>query len=536
MRYDFPGEIPVDQPRLERLALRLEGIIQHDPGGRGLAHWAERGDLLPATRSLLEGSRIAIATGFFIPAAGAIETDGPLGALVLARALIALGKEVVFLVDSHAAGIIEAGLSCLSDVSASEVPMVLLPPGDSPELRRQARTPYSHVVAVERPGRSENGRYHTMRGEDITPHVAAMDELFIAPHRTYRTIGIGDGGNELGLLKVSGNVDRFLGTTGIGSISCRTPADFNIYAGVSNWGGYAVCALLGALTGEPLLPDHDLVTGILQAIVREGAVDGVSRKRALSVDGLPLDEETGVITRLQEITATVPVRAPLGDSAILWTWSGEIRRETSARVLAAYRAIREDTELRRTGMVDVVPSYCALAVHWEPYAADQQEIVRRAEVILDQVEEKIEAGRREPPRCDSGAGTPPEGSPGTTTWRLPVRYTGEDLPRVAKRASLTPGEVVHRHSAADYTVAMIGFRPHFPYLIGMDERIATPRLERPRTKVIAGSVGIAGSQTGAYPVDSPGGWNIIGFTDPELLKPIRPGDTVVFEVIQEEDA
>lgn len=534
MRYGFPVERPGDRARLERLAARLEEVVQHDPGGRGLAHWAEQGDLLPATQSLLEGSRIAITTGFYIPAAGAVETDGPLGAIALAGALIALGKEVIFLVDSHAAGIIEAGLSCLSEGPGGAPRVVAFPPGNTPELARHAEEPYSHLVAVERPGRSGNGRYHTMRGEDITPHVAAMDELFLAPHRDYRTIGIGDGGNELGLLKVSDNVDRFLAATGIGSISCRTSADFCIYAGVSNWGGYGLCALLEVLTGARLLPDHDLVTRILKAIVQEGAVDGVSRTRTLTVDGLPLEEETSLVTRLREITATVPVRAPLGDAAILWTWPGEIRRETSARVLAAYRAIREDAELRRTGMVDVVPSYCALAVHWEPYAADRQEIIRRAEELLEEVEARFDSDR------DGNAAISHNGllhhaspriSPGTRTWRLPVTYTGEDLARVARQAGLTPREVIRLHTAPEYTVAMIGFRPHFPYLIGMNEQIATPRLERPRTKVQAGSVGIAGSQTGAYPVDSPGGWNIIGFTDPHLLKPIRPGDSVVFEEV-----
>jgi KipI family sensor histidine kinase inhibitor len=79
---------------------------------------------------------------------------------------------------------------------------------------------------------------------------------------------------------------------------------------------------------------------------------------------------------------------------------------------------------------------------------------------------------------------------------------------------------------------MIGFRPHFPYLLGLDRSLTTPRLDSPRLKVPAGAVGIGGEQTGIYPETSPGGWNILGMTQPELLYPIEPGDTVVFKRVE----
>ncbi len=90
--------------------------------------------------------------------------------------------------------------------------------------------------------------------------------------------------------------------------------------------------------------------------------------------------------------------------------------------------------------------------------------------------------------------------------------------------------VIDLHAAAEYTVAMVGFQPHFPYLIGLDDRIATPRLDSPRTRVPAGTVAIGGAQTGIYPRQSPGGWNMIGTTDPSRLIPINPGDTVIFKI------
>ncbi len=221
---------------------------------------------------------------------------------------------------------------------------------------------------------------------------------------------------------------------------------------------------------------------------------------------------------MDEVTLT-----NLGDSALLWTWPDGISLATSRYVLAVYRTFCDDRELRDAGMVDVVPSYCALAVHCDPDLGDLDTIRERAEQLLA----TTAAGGM----ADSGTAAADGIAPETEVHRLPVVYDGPDLDRVARRAEAVPRSVVEMHLAAQYTVAMIGFRPHFPYLIGMDRRIATPRLERPRKDVPAGSVGIAGEQTGVYPVNSPGGWNLIGRTNPDLLVPIRPGDAVVFEEV-----
>jgi KipI family sensor histidine kinase inhibitor len=121
---------------------------------------------------------------------------------------------------------------------------------------------------------------------------------------------------------------------------------------------------------------------------------------------------------------------------------------------------------------------------------------------------------------------------------LPVLYggaDGPDLDAVAAQAGLSPAEVIERHAAGDYAVAMLGFAPGFPYLLGLDPALATPRLQTPRTRVAAGSVGIGGAQTGIYPRPGPGGWRIIGRTSAVLFDPGRsspslllPGDRVRF--------
>ncbi len=121
---------------------------------------------------------------------------------------------------------------------------------------------------------------------------------------------------------------------------------------------------------------------------------------------------------------------------------------------------------------------------------------------------------------------------------IPVVYGGEggpDLEHVAHHSGLTLQQVVERHSAVDYVVYFIGFQPGFPYLGGMDSALATPRRAEPRLTVPAGSVGIGGSQTGVYPLETPGGWNLIGHTDLALFELRReqpnllvPGDTIRF--------
>lgn len=208
---------------------------------------------------------------------------------------------------------------------------------------------------------------------------------------------------------------------------------------------------------------------------------------------------------------TKPTTYFLGDACLCWALGEKIDRLTSLRVLYVYRQLIKNPELARLGVHDLVPSYTALAAHAGPLA--DWEAVRRvvdgclAAIPADEAALKERSVRHV----------------------LPVTYNGEDLQRVAGHAKLTPDEVIRRHTAPEYLVAMIGFRPHFPYLLGLDRSLVTPRLDSPRTAVPAGAVGIGGEQTGIYPETSPGGWNILGMTSPELLYPIEPGDTVVFK-------
>lgn len=202
----------------------------------------------------------------------------------------------------------------------------------------------------------------------------------------------------------------------------------------------------------------------------------------------------------------------IGDGCLCWPMGDRIDTEISAQVLRRYRSLKSDRELARLGVVDVVPAYNAVAVYFDTGGVDIERIRHRVEQL-------------------SGAEGSQHADPVGDAHRIPVVYDGEDLERVAAHSGLGVQEVIRIHAGGDYTVAMIGFQPHYPYLIGLDERLTTPRLESPRTRVPAGTVAIGGAQTGIYPSESPGGWNLIGRTRPELLTVLKPGDRIRFDAV-----
>jgi KipI family sensor histidine kinase inhibitor len=168
--------------------------------------------------------------------------------------------------------------------------------------------------------------------------------------------------------------------------------------------------------------------------------------------------------------------------------------ETVHRLHAALR------QLDPPGVVELVPGYRTVLIVADPERAG----------VLDE----LAAGL-------PGLELPPAGAVAGETVEIPVSYDGEDLPEVAGLTGLEAEEVVRRHTAPEYTVAFLGFSPGFPYLVGLDPALQVPRRDTPRTSIPAGSVGLAGNQTGIYPTASPGGWQLIGHTDVTLFDPAR---------------
>ncbi len=237
----------------------------------------------------MQGERIIIVTGFCIRAAMIGETDGPPGALAVADALVRLGKSVVLLTDDFSATLLEAGASASG--WAPRIATMNLPQesADATIDALIAGHAPTHVLAIERPGNASDGHRYSMRGETLDDLVASADRLLAPPRqRNYTTMAIGDGGNELGL---GGLRDELSGRISHGElIFSVAAADHVIAAGISNWGAYALTAALALVSGRLLLrsPDHERAA--LDAIVRAGAVDGCTKRRELSVDGLAWDD------------------------------------------------------------------------------------------------------------------------------------------------------------------------------------------------------------------------------------------------------
>jgi inhibitor of KinA len=209
---------------------------------------------------------------------------------------------------------------------------------------------------------------------------------------------------------------------------------------------------------------------------------------------------------------------PLGDAALTVEFGDEIDPAMNARVIAFAETLRAQTW---TGVVDVVPTYRSVTIHVDPLRLDVMTLWDR---LL--------------PLSHSLANS---STPSGTHHTIPVLYGGEwgpDVEDVAAFAKMSAADVIRLHSSVLYRVYMLGFSPGFPYLGSVPEPLAMPRLAKPRTTVLAGSVGIAGSQTGVYPTSTPGGWRLIGRTPLALFRPnssrpflLSPGDMVRFESI-----
>lgn len=208
----------------------------------------------------------------------------------------------------------------------------------------------------------------------------------------------------------------------------------------------------------------------------------------------------------------------LGDAGAVFRLEDRVDPGVSARVRALAALVRAAAV---PGVADVVPAYSSLAVAFSADAESGEVLARLRAIDLGETLGAAPLAAR--------------------TLTVPVRYggaDGPDLEEAARRSRLTPDEVISRHAAAEYVVALIGFQPGFPYLLGLDPALSTPRREAPRPRVPAGSVAIGGSQTGIYPRPSPGGWHLIGRTGLVLFDPGRrppslllPGDRVRFRAV-----
>lgn len=227
--------------------------------------------------------------------------------------------------------------------------------------------------------------------------------------------------------------------------------------------------------------------------------------------------------------AVKPTIKAMGDSAVIIKFSESINLKAHLviKVLSEYLDKRPFA-----GMIEYVPAFTTMTIFYNPLEVMRKNPHDNKDIPFDVVKKKIEDIL-----CNLGSNI--EDKPRIV--EIPVCYGGEfgpDLKFVAEYNNLTIEEVIDIHSSCENRVYMIGFAPGFPYLAGMSEKIASPRRKTPRLAIPAGSVGIAGNQTGVYPISTPGGWQLIGRTPLQLFRPednipslLRAGDIVKFKAI-----
>ncbi len=277
----------------------IENLIASDPGGRNIFGLVVADQLRMAAQSLRLATRVGIVSGFYVPQTGAGETDGPPGAKAIGDALHAIGVEVDYITDHWCAPLFRAlGIN------------PVIEPRDY-----VTRANPTHLVSVERPGRGRDGRYRNMRGIDISATTFPLDDLFLeATRKGLTTIGIGDGGNEIGMGKVF--AEALAAIEHGPDIASTVATDFCIAAGVSNWGAYGLAGAFSVLSNRDLLPSAEEMAIEMDCLVRiGGAVDGVSHRREPTVDGLELSVSVRMLENIRR--QIIPSPLERGESLLV---------------------------------------------------------------------------------------------------------------------------------------------------------------------------------------------------------------------------
>lgn len=199
----------------------------------------------------------------------------------------------------------------------------------------------------------------------------------------------------------------------------------------------------------------------------------------------------------------------ISELCLEYTFGDTISEETNNQVLRLYRHLKANVPKERFKILDIVPTYTSLAIHFDadsPLFFDENAL---EEIVKDLHKINIDLSSQ--------------------LHKIYVDYNGDDVKHVCEELQINKKELVEMHANKTYTIAMIGFRPYFPYLLGLDEKLKLPRRDDPRKLVKKGSVAIASNQTGIYSEDSPGGWHIIGNTDFKNYSALKAGDKIIFK-------
>lgn len=230
---------------------------------------------------------VLIATGFYVPAGAATETDGPLGAVALGNVIAALGSRVLYITDAYSSPLLRGLLGRRGEVLEFPITDHQTSWQHAAEILRSLRP--TLAIAIERCGLTEEGVYRNMRGADVTAYHAKVDYLFTEHDRS---LGIGDGGNEIGMGGLAAAIPMVMSGT---DQPCTTRTTHLAIASVSNWGAWGIIAAISRLRRENLLPSVREAHDLLLEAVELGAVDGTTGKQTATVDGFPIEENDRVL-------------------------------------------------------------------------------------------------------------------------------------------------------------------------------------------------------------------------------------------------
>ncbi len=264
----------MNEALFESFAKELTALVARDEAGRGASKLSSPRELIRAASAFAPLRKLAVVSGFYVPAAGAPETDGPGGAAILARAFQRDGRECEIWTDARC---IEVIAECAKAAGCAENSARIAP------ASLKERAP-DGIIFVERLGRAADGRYYNFKKQDISEWTAPLDALADeAAGLGIHTIGIGDGGNEAGM----GNLYAELCALLPGYAACLSVvrAEFSLTADVSNWGAYALAEALSFVWGVRRGIEPGEETKMLEAAARAGAADGISGRCETSVDG-----------------------------------------------------------------------------------------------------------------------------------------------------------------------------------------------------------------------------------------------------------
>lgn len=267
-------------------------LVDDKRGISALAPHVPRDSCRRSAQRILDSSPkpVMIVTGFYEIKPGEIETDGPPGALAIGRAVSVLGYEAIYITDRYAARFLEAELEGEAEVIDFPITDSAASQAFADELLLQR--PPAVVIAVERCGVTATGQYLNMSGQDLTPYTARTDYLFNGS----ATIGVGDGGNEIGMGAVA---DVIKETPQLPDEPAITRTDEVIICSVSNWGAYGLVAALSSLAETDLLPSVEAESELITRMTERGAVDGAYLTPMAAVDGFSLEENARVLESLR---------------------------------------------------------------------------------------------------------------------------------------------------------------------------------------------------------------------------------------------